>query len=203
MALITVATLKFGELPYFRYSEAINRRYCEQHGYRFEIIQAPRQIERSPVWFKVKGVADLLHSSTFVLFMDADAYFVDESKSIRQLITEQMGTSSLLIATDEANDSWANVGVFLVRHSEQGFKILDDWWNAPFHQETKWLWRFPPEQGAFNSVVRPQWEPQHIKVIACTEMNGTDGMFIRHLLGLNNYDRLRILRDEVGRLRAR
>src|SRR5689334_9139046 len=87
---IAVATLTFGDLPYFRYSEFINRYYCSLHGYHFEVIRPPRQIERSPIWFKVRGVADLLPKYDFVLFLDADAYFFDLSRRIEALAEEHL-----------------------------------------------------------------------------------------------------------------
>jgi hypothetical protein len=202
---ITVATLGFGELPHLSYSEAINREYCRRYGYSFEVLRAPRQVERCPIWFKVRGVAELLQSSDFVLFLDADAYFIDHSQSIEVLIGEHMGDASMLIGTDRLNkdfafsDSNANCGVFLVRHNQTGFGILDDWWRAP-SQDKAWLWRWPPEQGAFNYVVRPRWNAGQIKVIPYIHLNGSDGVFIRHLMGFSNLDRLRLLRDEAKRI---
>jgi hypothetical protein len=206
---ITVATLHFGEVPYFKYSEAINREYCRRHLYQFEIIGAPRQIERAPMWFKVKGVSELLRNCDYVLFTDADAYFIDLSKSIESLIAEHMGDAPMLIGTDRFNkafafsDSDANCGVFLVQRSEIAFSILDEWWNVPIHHDKTWLWRWPPEQGAFNYVVRPRWSAGQIRMIPYSHMNGSDGVYIRHLMGFSNYDRLKLLRDEANRMLAR
>jgi hypothetical protein len=205
---ITVCTLVFGEVPFLRYSEAINRTYCTRHGYQFAVIRPPRQIERSPIWFKVKGVADLLVTSDFVLFLDADAYFIDQSRAVDRLIDEQMQDASFLIGTDRLNkhfafsDENANCGAFLVRRTENAATILRDWWNVPLFVDKRWLWQWPPEQAAFNRVVRPRWGDEEIRVIPYFHLNGSDGTYIRHLMGFSNLDRLHILRNEARRIGA-
>jgi hypothetical protein len=158
------------------------------------------------MWFKVKGSLDLLQNCNFVLFLDADAYFFDHRKPIEHLIDEHMGSGSFLIGTDRVNkdfafsDSNANSGVFLVRNSKSGLDILTDWWNAPMQGNKVWLWRWPPEQGAFNAIVRLRWGPDVLKVISYIHMNGTDGLFIRHLVAYSNQDRLQLLRGEKNRI---
>ncbi len=117
-----------------------------------------------------------------------------------------MGSASVLLGTDRVNkdfafsDANANVGVFAVRHSKAAFDILEQWWNVPADYDKTWLWRWPPEQGAFHYCVRPKWSNQHIRVIPYFYMNGSDGVFIRHLMGVSNYNRLKILRAEAKRL---
>jgi len=182
--------------------------YCNRYGYQFTVIRAPRQIQRSPIWFKVKGVADLLVTSEFVLFLDADAYFINQSRMVEQLIDEQMQGASFLIGTDRLNkhfafsDENANCGVFLVRRTEHATHILQDWWNVPTSADKRWLWQWPPEQAAFNLVVRPRWGNEAIRVIPYFYMNGSDGTYIRHLMGFSNLERLHILRNEARRICA-
>lgn len=200
---ITVATLVFGELPYFRYTEAINRRYCEHRGYRFEVMRPERQVLRSPIWYKVQGAKELLAESDYVLFVDADAFFVSEAQGIERLIEEHMGDAAILFGTDrrDKNFAWsdtnANCGVFLVRNCPKGFEILEEWWNSPLQGDRKWLWAWPPEQGAFNAYVRGGPNARWIKVIYYAHMNGADGLFIRHLIGASDEQRLAFLRYEA------
>jgi hypothetical protein len=203
---IIVSTLQFGDLPYFRYSESLNRKYCDRHGYDFEIIRAPRQVERCPIWFKVKGVADLLDRGDLVLFIDADAYFIDHTKPLEALAAAHMGGASLLIGTNRLSkevtfsDTEANSGVFLVRRCAAARQLLEDWWNAPMHVNKRWLWQWPPEQAAFNEFIRVRWAHE-IRIIPYVYMNGSDGIFIRHLMGFgfSNVERFRIFREENRR----
>lgn len=200
-----MATLAFGNIPYFALSERINRAYCDIHGYEFRLIRASDENERARVWFKVNGVAALLRCCDFVLFLDADAYFIDFSRSLLPLI-ELMGDAAVLFGTDRRDKTFAwsdrnaNTGVFMIRNNEMAFRVLDEWWNAPYRYDRRWLWTWPPEQGAMNYIVRPLFPQSVIKVIPYFNMNGRDGVFIRHLIGMSNEERLEILTQEAGRL---
>lgn len=197
---ITVATLAFGEVPYLRYTEAINRRYCTMHGYRFEVIRPQEQVLRSPIWYKVSGVRDLLPASDYVLFLDADAYVIDLRCPIEALVTEHMGEAAMLLGADRRDKDFAwsdtngNAGTFLVRNCEKAFEILDEWWNSPLEHNRKWLWAWPPEQGSLNAHIRTGPNAAWIKVIYYAHMNGVDGTFIRHLIGFSDEERLAHLR---------
>lgn len=200
---ITVATLSFAEVSYLRYTEAINRAYCARHGYRFEIIRPTQQLVRSPIWYKVEGVRALLAESDYVLFLDADAFFIDMSRSVEALIAEHMGDAAILLGTDrrDKNFAWsdtnANCGVFLVRNCAQGFDILSEWWDSPLRDDRRWLWAWPPEQGAFNAHIRSGPNARWIRTINYIHMNGADGTFIRHLIGFSEEQRLALLRRQV------
>jgi len=197
---ITVTTLRFGEVPYFDYSAKINRQYCERHGYRLHTIEVPAQIERHPIWFKVKGVWDLLRSADFVLFLDADAYFIDHEKTIESLIQEHMGDAAFLAGNDRRDkefvysDEDANVGVYIIRNSPEGFGLLNDWWDSPLQYDTESFWRWPLEQLAFNMYIRRGRYSDRIKVIHYAHLNGRDGTFIRHLMRVSDEERLLTLR---------
>ena len=204
---IAVTTLLFGEVPYFRYTEAINRRYCQLHGYRFVVTRPEYEVDRSPIWYKVRGVRELLIDSDYVLFLDADAYFCEPSRSIEELIAEHMGDAAMILGTDRRDKDFAwsdnngNCGVFLVRRCAEAFRILDDWWQSPLKREwlnagrrRRWLWQWPPEQGSFNSFIRLGRNRRWIRTIYYAHMNGVDGGFIRHLIGFTDEQRLEHLR---------
>src|SRR6266436_8802890 len=202
---IIVTTLAFGDVPYFSFSERINRKYCDIHGYEFKVIAPSEEIGRSPIWRKVSGVATLLPDADFVLFLDADAYFRDFSVPLMPLI-QHMSDAALLLGSDRRDrtfawsDRNANTGVFVVRNSKQGFRVFEEWWNAPIRYDSRWLWMWPPEQAALNYVVRPLFPECVIKVIPYFYMNGSDGTFIRHLMGMPNDQRVQVLKSELERL---
>ena len=200
---VTIATLLFGELSYFGYTEALNRRYCELHHYRFEIIRPKEQIERSPIWFKVQGARELLVDCDYLMFLDADAYFIDYRQSIEAFANLHMGNAALVLGSDRRDKTmgWsdvdANCGVFLLRNCREAFEILTAWWESPL-RDKKRLWAWPPEQGAFNTHIRTGPYSPWIKVIDYSYLNGTDGTFIRHLIGYSDEQRLNVLRQEVS-----
>jgi hypothetical protein len=197
---ILVATLHFGEIPYASYTKAANSSYCERHGYKFVVIRPYDQTERHPIWFKVKGVGDLLPSTEYLLFIDADAYFIDHEQSIESLIERHMREATFLIGNDRRdatyayNDEKANTGVFVVRNRPKAFEILHDWWDVPQHCDPKSLWLWPIEQDAFNTYIRTGRHAHDIRMIHYQYLNGRDGTFIRHLMGYSDEERLRKLR---------
>ena len=203
---ILVATLAFGDPAYFPYALAINQHYCSMHGYDLRIVDACADRSRLPVWGKVSGVRSLLSLADYVLFLDADAYFVDHQLSIESLIRGHLQTACVLMGTDrrDKNYAWSdvngNTGVFLVRNCELAQEILGTWWRAPTHYDRRWLRKWPPDQAAFNYVVRPLFREDAIRVIPYQYMNGRDGGYIRHLIGMSTDERVRILRHEVSRL---
>jgi hypothetical protein len=204
---ITIATLVYARPPsYFTFAEQINRRYCERHGYRFHVFTPPELADRAPHWFTVAGVRDLLPSCDVVLYMDADAYTWDPEQTVEDLIATHMGDAVMLAGTDRRNqhhawsDSNANLGVFLVRHTDEALRILDEWWQVPTRYDKRWLRRWPLHQGAFNFVIRPLEAPGLIKVIPYHYMNGTDGSFIRHLALQSDDERRELLQRECERL---
>jgi hypothetical protein len=204
---IMVATLVFGDVPYWRFSREINADYCSVHGYEFRVIPDGEIRDRSRVWLKVSGVRALLNEADVLLFMDADAYFVERTQPIETLL-ELMGSATVMLGTDRRDKSFAwsdrnaNTGVFVIRRSELGFRILDEWWAAPKLYDSQWLWRQPPEQGAFNYLVRPLFPDSAIKVIPYHHLNGVDGEFIRHLIGMGDDERVRILEKAAAESRG-
>ncbi len=202
---IIVTTLAFGDIPYFSLSQRINSTYCRIHDYDFKLIPPSEITDRSRLWRKVSGVAAILAEADFVLFLDADAYFVDFGESLNPLI-QRMGDAALLFGSDRRDKTFAwsdrnaNTGVFVVRNSKQGFRVFEEWWNAPIRYDSRWLWMWPPEQAALNYVVRPLFPECVIKVIPYFYMNGSDGTFIRHLMGMPNDQRVQVLKSELERL---
>lgn len=204
---ITIATLVYEQPPpYFSYSERLTRKYCETHGYRYEICRPRPQLERSPLWFTIACIRDTLPHADVVLYLDADAYMWNPQKTIESLVYEHMGGAVILAGNDQRNqrEVWsaanANLGVFAVRRSREALAILDLWWDAPRRYDRRWLWRWPLHQGAFNFIVRPLTAPGLIKVIPYYHMNGTDGTFIRHLALQSDTERRELLQSECDRL---
>lgn len=200
---IIVATLAYGELPYFHLSRRINEAYCQAHGYSFRIIREPDDKGRHPNWAKLSGVRKLLSQADYVFFLDADAYFADQEKSLESFITERMGDASFVGGTDRRDKymAWSdfqlNTGSFLVKNDEVGHKLLATWWDAPMRYDRRWLWQWALEQSAFNYLVLHFFSEQAIKLIPYPDMNGRDGKFIRHLMGMTNEERIAILQREL------
>lgn len=209
---ICVATLVFDRpnLTYFEEAFAINEIYCRRHGYAQRIFEPPQpelRDDRNPIWYKVKGVRELLPSYDYVVFIDADAYFYDQDQRIEVLIEQYLNPPSLvLIGADwrDRNFKWTdgvNTGAWIIANEPDSFRLLDDWWNSVEKPGCEWYrWTWPPEQLGLNSIL-PQYSSR-ISIVPYYVLNGRDGLFVRHLMGMSNDSRLDILkeaRESLGR----
>ena len=197
-----VVTVQFGDLPYFEHSSAINRIYCERHGYEFVVV-TPRLApeDRTIHWLKVKAVLDALPHYDFVLWMDADAWVHDHTRRLEdQLVSRGAAVTEILIGTNRLNqevgwgDDRANTGVFLVRNTPLARHILEEWWHVPYHDpETARTW--PVDQAGFNRHLLPRWSPAgRVLLIDYRHLNGLDGEFIRHAMGQPMSSRVQLLK---------
>jgi hypothetical protein len=192
---IAVLTLQFGELDYFKHTSEINRKYCNRFGYEWIIASAVMGQQRNPIWSKVKRTSELLLRGdyNYVVFMDADAWFHNQTKRIESLIETHFDDSTqILVGTNRRdrsfawNDSNANTGVFIAKNTPLGVHIFAEWWHACIYDpETAFRW--PVEQLAFHRHIFPRWHRVGaIKLIPYYMMTGLDGEFIRHAAGLSN-----------------
>lgn len=204
---IHVMTLVYGDVPYARFSVAINSAYCRRHGYAFTVIQPdePPLRDRDPVWYKVKGVRDGLAGHSHVLFLDADAYFYDFDRRVENLIAETMRPGDLVVVGNDAQDRevcWskdsANVGTFLVRCGPDSAAMFQEWWDLPLHHPD-WGKTWPFDQAGFQRHIFHRHRDR-IHLVPYYLLNGRDGMFIRHLVHMPNDQRREILERECRRL---
>lgn len=120
--------------------ETINRIYAERHGYKFEseVIPYRQMLELiAPrahcAWYKALLILrylekrrELLASGiTYLLWIDADAIFIDHTISLGHFIDMGRG-SDLIISEDIHKGCLINSGVMLVR--------LTDWSHALWHE---------------------------------------------------------------------
>jgi hypothetical protein len=202
---IGVVTLHYGEIqPYFIDSEAINRLYCEKHGYDFEKGSPYTGGDRDPMWGKLTSVMKSLESHDWVLFMDADAWFYDHSKTIEDLLAGQVKNHSFLCTNDRRDkdftwsDVFVNAGVYMVKNSREGRELMQAWWDIP-NRWPYWAYGWPLDQGAFNRHIITEHYNQ-ISYVWYDHMNGHDGKFIRHLMGTTVEEKNRIIGAERKRL---
>lgn len=204
-----VVTLQYGNLPYFPLSAEINRRYCEKHGYTWHVAgQAADLNGRHPAWSKIPAVIAMLQQPfTFVLFLDADAWFHDHAHSLERFVGYNVHPKTLITAGTDCRDAgymWsdtdANTGTFLVRNTPLSRHIMTEWWHtADYNTRLRTAW--PIEQTAFNQHIRPRWGGRkRIGIIPCRQMGGRDGIYIRHAVGQSTSARVVVLTAEHKRI---
>jgi hypothetical protein len=113
--------------------------YAALHGYDLRLATEPIDPERPPAWSKIALVRELLERYDEVLWVDADAIFLDISKDIAELV--RPGKDLYLVEhVYEQDESWrsANTGVFLVRSTPWARGFLDRVWAAEQYVDHPW-----------------------------------------------------------------
>jgi hypothetical protein len=113
--------------------------YAARHGYDLRLETEVVAPERPPAWSKIALVRELLDGYDEVLWIDADAIFLDISKDIAELV--RPGKDLYLVEhLYEQDDSWrsANTGVFLVRSTRWARRFLDRVWAAEQYVDHAW-----------------------------------------------------------------
>ncbi len=83
----------------------------------------------------------------------------------------------------------------LFRNHPATLRLLDDWFQAPSVDVCRaWKYEHPREQKCLNLLAAERFQ-QEIKLVDYDVLNGRDGGFIRHFMGLGNEERTVLLRD--------
>ena len=128
--------------PYSELLEVVSvtfEAFGARHGYDLALSTDTLAPERPPAWSKIRLVRELLERYDEVLWIDADAIFVDISKDIADVIRPEKDLY-LVEHIWEANDQWrsANTGVFLIRSTEWSRRFLDAVWNQERFIDHPW-----------------------------------------------------------------
>jgi hypothetical protein len=113
--------------------------YAARHGYDLHLTSRLLAPERPPAWSKIALVRDLLERYDEVLWVDADAIFVDISKDIAELVRPDKDLY-LVEHVYAENPEWrsANTGVFLVRSTPWARDFLERVWAAEEYVHHPW-----------------------------------------------------------------
>jgi hypothetical protein len=192
-------------IPLYAHKSAINNYlYCVKYGYAFIVERCPDindlnkdymwdpSNEYLLVWSKPILVKRHLYNYEYLLIIDSDAIFIDFEKSLDYLINTYFTNDDICIIAggDCFNSStcWGakddlNAGVMLFKNIPKTFEILNNWYEAANNECIDWKYQHPREQQCLN-ILKSKYN-NNIKVIPHYEMNGVDGIYIRHYLNNN------------------
>ena len=158
--------------------------YAALHGYDLRLSTRLLDPTRPPAWSKIALVRQLLERYDEVLWVDADAIFLDISKDIGDLV--RPGKDLYLVEhVYEQDESWrsANTGVFLVRSTRWSRRFLDRVWAAEQYVDHPWWenaavldllgYELPPDLTPPRKVRRTEFDA-HVELIGL-EWNSTAG----------------------------
>ena len=183
--VIKVLQYMYGDFEYFQWSEMINRRYCERHGYDYVISRETPRTDRHVCWHKIPVILNELHDCDYLLFVDADAHFYAQELCIEEELIPLMQEKNILLAQDFTCESerwtpgYPNTGVIFTKNNEQTFDFFRVWNEASdVDESTRWLW--PPEQRALWNVMLPVFPGMVHTHLDYYMIHARYGQYIRH-----------------------
>ncbi|AIY41532.1 hypothetical protein LT85_2374 [Collimonas arenae] len=126
IALVTLYTENIAS--YARVSEHNVKRYCDRHGYAYHVYRAiPEQLDSNIAgsWVKSWLLSRHLANHDWVIWIDADVLFTNQSKKLEPLLENR----DLLFAKDIGG--WElNSGVMAFRNTAENAALLEKIWQC-------------------------------------------------------------------------
>lgn len=122
-------------------SEKINRLYCEKYDIDYFILNDDGYInfyneKRHINWYKIKFTKDILqyNDHDYVIFVDADVYFTNQNKDIRDIINLYLD-KDLIITYDWRGENLVtkdsvNTGVMIFKNTPWSIDFLKRIWEG-------------------------------------------------------------------------
>lgn len=182
---IAIAQFYTSNVSYGKYTEEINKKYCEEQGYIYHVEKDDNKIKtelegRSATWYKPKFITEVFesHNPDYVLFLDADAIISDPTRRIEEFIEDGFN----IICTEDYGPSVINAGVFLLKNSDWTKMILKKWWDVcdtltggpnneiGFYKTGLWH-----DQTCFGHLITSRLDSKdNIKIITNKVLNGNE-----------------------------
>lgn len=139
----------YGKCDYGDYASLNHHEYANKHGYSYikEIVKDSDYTEWHPTWIKIDVIKKYLPFFDYVVWIDADAVFVNQHIKIEEFITENVDLVLPKLEVDRnTGNMWTHTttGFMIWKNSEWSKNILSELWNNPsqyrfefFHEQTR------------------------------------------------------------------
>jgi galactosyl transferase GMA12/MNN10 family len=112
--------------------------YADRHGYDLRLYAATPAPERPESWGRIRVFQELLDEYDEVLWIDADAAIVDDSRDIADELEPDDLMGMVAHVTPEGDDPIPNCGVWLLRRDPEVLEFLDVVWGSVRYIDHKW-----------------------------------------------------------------
>lgn len=189
--ITSVLNARFWTLTY-----GINRLYAEDHGYQIEYVQPDSQAhypDRKVGWGKVKVMLDRMREygperCAYGVSIDSDAYMRTSEPLAAAIHHYGLDDDKLILFSQEYHTenkpgkTHANGGFFIVRNTEQGVGLLEEWYNVPENYPEMHHLKKQNPQG-LNLCWDEKMQPRHTDSVVLAEphlFTAPFGWFVRH-----------------------
>jgi len=167
--ITSVLNARFWTLAY-----GINRLYAEDHGYEIEYVKPNNGThfpERKVGWGKVKVIIDKLRlygseRCAYGVSIDTDAFMRTSEPLAAAIRHYDLDRSKLILFSQEYHTelrpgrTFINGGFFIVRNSNEGVGLLEEWYNVPDDYEEMAHLKTENPQG-LNLCWDEKMQPRH------------------------------------------
>lgn len=171
---IVVTQFYTSNISYGKFSEEINKKYCEDNGYIYYVEKDGNKIRnkigsRSWTWYKpflIQEVFEQHPDCEYVLFMDIDAIFCNNKRKIEEFITNDFS----ILMTEDYGPSLVNAGVMLIKNNQFSKDFMKNWWDIceEFPQYKEGLWH---DQTCIGLLHQRLSTPNEFKIIDNFDFN--------------------------------
>lgn len=129
----------------------INEQYATGHGYSFVCYRTRPDPNLNPSWNKLKVVQQEMGDYDWIFWLDADAVFVNKTRSLDDLFAS---TKKPMLVSSDTNGVCC--GIFALRNCAWSVQLLTTWLflgemplysHRRFHSESRW------EQDTFKALL--------------------------------------------------
>lgn len=196
---------------YSKYSFAINKKYCEHHGYTYIQHNDVLDSKRPATWSKIIAVKQQIRNFDWIFWIDADAIFFNHDIRIED-ITDN---NHYFFASKGMGDAWIkqyhsndenlfnlNVGTFIIKGKiAWSYSLLENWYSRDERLNHHWL-----DNQAFSDLYLEgnEYFTSRIKLEEQKVLNGFEQglycyedfspeQYVLHYAGIPHADRIYLL----------
>jgi hypothetical protein len=176
----------YGKCDYGDLSSTNHLEYANKHGYSYlkQIVKDSDYLDWHPTWIKIDILIKTLPLFDYVVWIDADAVFVNKDITIEDFIQDDIDLILPKMEMDRSTGNvWTNTttGFMIWKNSGWSLDLLNSLWNNPghcrfgyFHEQTRLdellqnLFLLPGGENIFNRLIEDIETPiilDNIKII--------------------------------------
>ena len=145
------------EYGYLNYK--INEKYCKKYNIDIILSSTRKYIERNPAWERIPLILEHIDKYDYVIWIDADAFFYDDSENIINIINENL--SKDFIFSKDIENKGINSGFIIIKNTQYSKDFLKIWGYDPI---------------VFKNNPHPYWRDQGVLL----------GMYYDNLMNITN-----------------
>jgi hypothetical protein len=139
----------YGKCDYGDFASLNHHEYSNKHGYSYikEIVRNDEYSNWHPTWIKIYVLKKYLPLYDYVVWIDADAVFVNQDVKIEDLISDDIDLILPKLEVDQiSGNMWTHTstGLMVWKNSEWSNSMLNLLWNEPkqfrfefFHEQSR------------------------------------------------------------------